>query len=90
MVNKKEIVVKDLRNYVIEVTFNSTVKDNQIRRVTLKPDLMPPNYNESIKNDEINFNNNLDEYIIAWDVRLNQWKKFDINTISYLQIIDNY
>jgi hypothetical protein len=54
MVNKKEIVVKDLRNYVIEVTFNSTVKDNQIRRVTLKPDLMPPNYNESIKNDEIN------------------------------------
>ena len=83
MAHKKEIVVKDLRNYVIEVTFKPNTTDSSVRRVTLKPDLLPSNYNENIKNDEIEFNNNLDEYIIAWDVRLNQWKKFDVNTITY-------
>ena len=53
MAHKKEIVVKDLRNYVIEVTFKPNTTDSSVRRVTLKPDLLPSNYNENIKNDEI-------------------------------------
>lgn len=86
MVPKKEIIVKDLRNYVIEITFS----DNPVKRLTLKPDLLPQTYTEDIKKDETNFNSELNEYVIAWDVRLNQWKKFDLNTVKYLQIIDSY
>lgn len=86
MVPKKEIIVKDLRNYVIEITFS----DNIVKRLTLKPDLLPQTYTEDIKKDEKNFNSELNEYVIAWDVRLNQWKKFDLNNVKYLQIIDSY
>jgi len=86
MVHKKEVIVKDLRDYVIEVTFSN----DPTKRLTLKPDLLPPSYEQDIKKDETSFNSELNEYVIAWDVRLNQWKKFDLNTVKYLQIIDSY
>lgn len=86
MVLNRDEILKDLRHYVIEFTF----KDKPVQRLTLRPDLLPSTYSKDI-NEEKEFHNNNPEFIAAWNVsKPGGWLNFNINTISYLQIIDGY
>lgn len=89
MVLDRDTVIKDLRDYVIEVSFEKVNGENRVMRCTLKPNLLPPSYiNESA--EEKTFHNNNPNVIAAWDVQKGGWRSFRIDSVKYLQVIDGY
>lgn len=86
----RDALLKDLRQYVIEVTFNKVDGTQRIMRCTLRPDLLPPTYQEDIT-EERQFHKENKDVISAWDVHKNNWRSFRINSVTYVQNVnDNY
>jgi hypothetical protein len=86
----RDTILKDLRTHVMEVTFSKVNGDNRVMRCTLRPDLLPPSYvTEETK--EKTFHQENPDVISAWDVQKGGWRSFRINSVSYIQDLnDNY
>lgn len=86
----RDTILTDLRQYVIEVHFTKVNGDNRVMRCTLRPDLLPENYiNEAA--EEKAFHRVNPEVIAAWDVQKGGWRSFRVDTIGYLQNVnENY
>ena len=86
----RDTILTDLRQYVIEVHFTKVNGDNRVMRCTLRPDLLPENYiNEAA--EEKAFHRVNPEVIAAWDVQKGGWRSFRVDTIDYLQNVnENY
>jgi hypothetical protein len=85
----RDIVLNDLRNNVIEVTFTKVNGEERIMRCTLRPDLLPKTFTEETEQEKKFHNENLNT-IAAWDVQKGGWRSFRMDSVSYLQIIDAY
>lgn len=85
MFYERDTVLKDMRQYVIETNING----NNVRRLTLREDLLPKNYVQE-KHLEEDFHSKNKDFIAAYDVRNNQWVTVDVKTIKYVQVIDGY
>lgn len=90
MMLERDTILKDLREYVIEVSFTKVNGENRIMRCTLRPELLPPKYMEEIT-EEKNFHQTNPEVIAAWDVQANGWRSFRIDSVIYVQNVnENY
>lgn len=87
---KRDELLKDLRENVIEVTFNK-LSDNSIRvmRCTLMPKHLPETYADE-KQIEQDYHSRNPEVISAWDIQKGGWRSFRIDTVQYVQGIDGY
>jgi hypothetical protein len=90
MMFDRDTILKDLRECVIEVSFTKVNGENRIMRCTLRPDLLPETYiNEAA--EEKSFHRVNPEVIAAWDVQAHGWRSFRIDSVSYVQNVDeNY
>ena len=82
-------VLKDLRDYVIEVHFTK-VSDNtpRVLRCTLRQDMLPQPYSMSA---DTSFHHDNPEHIVAWDVMNAGWRSFRMDTVNYVQNVnENY
>jgi len=83
---KREDLLKDLKEHVIEVFF---VTGAAPVRVTLRLELIP----EDSRADETEFkqfhNININS-VGSWNVTKNRWVFFDIKNVNYVQIVDGY
>lgn len=87
---QRDTILNDLREYVIEVTFTKVNGEQRIMRCTLRPDLLPPKYAEEIT-EEKTFHQTNPEVIAAWDVQAHGWRSFRVDSVSYLQNVnENY
>lgn len=90
MVLDRDTILKDLRENVIEVTFNKVDGSQRIMRCTLMPNLLPETY----KNDEAQekeFHHTNPNVIAAWDVQKGGWRSFRIDSVQYVQnVSENY
>lgn len=86
----RDTILKDLREYVIEVTFTKVNGENRVMRCTLRPDLLPENYiNEAA--EEKAFHQTNPDVIAAWDVVKGGWRSFRVDSVSYVQNVnENY
>ena len=86
----RDTILKDLREYVIEVTFTKVNGENRVMRCTLRPDLLPENYiNEAA--EEKAFHQVNPDVIAAWDVVKGGWRSFRVDSVSYVQNVnENY
>jgi len=84
-----ELIVRDLRTCVAEVTFTKVNGDTRVMRCTLKPDLLPPEYLAE-EADEKRFHAMNNKTVRAWDVQINEWRSFRVESVSYFQVIDSY
>jgi hypothetical protein len=86
----RDTILNDLRSYVIEVHFTKVNGDNRVMRCTLRPDLLPENYiNEAA--EEKAFHKVNPDVIAAWDVQKGGWRSFRIDSVSYIQNVnENY
>jgi len=86
----RDTILKDLREYVIEVTFTKVNGENRVMRCTLRPDLLPENYiNEAA--EEKTFHQTNPDVIAAWDVQKGGWRSFRVDSVGYLQNVnENY
>lgn len=84
----RDTVLKDLRSYVVEVTFTKVNGNTRVMRCTLDPGLLPPSYIEE-EEKEKTFHKENPDLITAWDVQNGGWRSFRISSVQYMQIIDN-
>jgi hypothetical protein len=86
----RDTILNDLRSYVIEVHFTKVNGDGRVMRCTLRPDLLPENYiNEAA--EEKAFHKVNPDVIAAWDVQKGGWRSFRIDSVSYIQNVnENY
>jgi hypothetical protein len=84
----RDTILKDLRQYVIEVTFTKVNGENRVMRCTLRPDLLPKTYLEEDFEKETNFHKENPKIISAWDIQKGGWRSFRIESVSYVQNVD--
>jgi len=84
----RDTILKDLRKYVIEVTFTKVNGENRVMRCTLRPELLPTRYAEEDFEKETNFHKENPEVISAWDIQKGGWRSFRIESVSYVQNVD--
>ena len=84
-----ELIVRDLRTCVAEVTFTKVNGETRVMRCTLKPEFLPAKYLEE-EAEERKFHELNKETVRAWDVQANGWRSFRVESVSYFQVIDAY
>jgi len=90
MVFKRDEVIKDLREFVAEVSFTKVDGQNRVMRCTLKPDLLPAKYITEEIEAEKKFHAENTDVIRAWDVQIGAWRSFRMDSVIYFQVIDAY
>jgi hypothetical protein len=85
---QRDTILKDLREYVIEVHFNKVNGEERVMRCTLRPDMLPPQYKEEIQ-EEKDFHSKNQDVIAAWDVQKGGWRSFRIDSVKIIQNVDN-
>jgi hypothetical protein len=88
----RDTLLKDLREHVIEVHFTKVNGEQRIMRCTLQTHLLPELYQRNLEEqrEENDFHVKNPDVIAAWDVVANGWRSFRIDSVLYVQIIDNY
>jgi hypothetical protein len=91
MAGNRDSILKDLREYVIEVHFEKVNGENRNMRCTLRPDLLPPSYREQLseQKEEIEFHQKNPNVIAAWDVQKGGWRSFRVDSVKYLQNVND-
>ena len=84
----RDTILKDLRKYVIEVTFTKVNGENRVMRCTLRPELLPSRYVEQDITEETKFHEQNPDVISAWDIQKGGWRSFRIDSVSYVQNVD--
>lgn len=89
---QRNTLLKDLRENVIEVHFVKVNGEQRVIRCTLQHHLLPQMYQKNLseQREEEDFHNKNPNVIAAWDVNEGDWKSFRIDSVYYVQIIDNY
>jgi hypothetical protein len=87
---KRDELLDDLRKYVIEVTFTKVNGENRALRCTLRPELLPVTYMNELA-EETTFHKVNPDNIAAWDVVKGGWRSFRVDSVTYVQNInENY
>ncbi len=86
---KRDTLLRDLRESVIEVFFTKVNGEQRAMICTLKPEMLPPSYLEE-KEQEKKYHKENKDVIAAWDVQKGGWRSFRIDSVSYVQIKDGY
>lgn len=86
----RDKLLKDLRDYVIEVSFIKVDGTLRNMRCTLDPRHLPPRYLTEDRSQEQEFHQKNPDVISCWDVQNGGWRSFRIDSVQYVQIIDGY
>lgn len=86
--NRDEIL-SELRECVAEVHFTKVNGEKRVMRCTLKKNLLPSKYAEE-ETAEREFHRSNTDTIRCWDVNVNGWRSFKIDTVEYMQVLDVY
>lgn len=89
---QRDTLLKDLRENVIEVHFIKVDGEQRVMRCTLRPEHLPELYRTSIqeRKEELDFHQKNPNVISAWDIVSGGWRSFRIDSVYYVQVIDNY
>lgn len=87
---QRDELLKDMQENICQVFFKNVSKDLVGLRCTLKPDILPESYSLTESEKVKDFHNTNQNMLAVWDIEKNMWKKFNINDIEYVQIIDTY
>lgn len=86
----RDIILRDMKDSVIEIFFKDFDGHKlPSLRCTHRPDLLPKTFvNEQHLMEE--FHNKNSNHIATWNVVGKAWASFDVSTIQYIQVVDNY
>jgi hypothetical protein len=86
MFYERDIILRDLRENVMRVTFVKVNGENRIMNCTLRPDMLPPSYvTEETK--ERAFHQENPNVISCWDLQAKGWRSFRIDSVTYIEDI---
>lgn len=86
---ERDTLLKDLHENVIEVRFVKVNGEERVMHCTLLPEHLPPV--ADIKHiDEQHQKEENKETLVVWDVQKGGWRSFRIDSVNYVQVLDNY
>lgn len=85
---KRDDILNDLKSNVLEVVFQKVNGDQRVMRCTLDPIFLPV-HEPAILEEMQQRPENLD-VIAVWDLQAQGWRAFRVDSVSYLQVLDNY
>jgi len=84
----RDTLLRELRDFVIEVSFEKVNGQNRLMRCTLRPDMLPPSYINRDITEEKKFHKENVEVIAAWDVEKNAWRSFRVDGVKYVENVN--
>ena len=87
----RDNVLGDLREHIVEITFDKVNGERRIMRCTLMPAYLPASYRNNIEEQkqEAEFHRNNKDSIAVWDITNAGWRSFKIESVIYVQVIDH-
>jgi hypothetical protein len=89
MAYQRDILLKDLRENVIEVVFQKVNGETRTMHCTLRKDFLPESYVND-EQQEREFHNSNANVLAVWDVKNRGWRSFRIESVEYAQVLDGY
>jgi hypothetical protein len=87
----RENLLKDLKQSVVEVTFIKVNGDRRIMRCSLDPRFLPPITGQQLSHiDEQHGKEENKDVIAVWDLGVNGWRSFRVDSVQYVQELDAY
>lgn len=86
MMFTRDNILKELRNNVIDVTFDKVNGERRVLRCTLRQDMLPPNYIVEADHD---FHAKNENHIAAWDVMNKGWRSFRIDSVVWVEDVNS-
>lgn len=92
MLYQRDTMLKDLRANVVEVHFTKTNGENRVMRCTLAKHMLPESYQKSLdeQKEEKNFHKENPDVLAVWDLGVQGWRSFRIDSVFYAVVIDAY
>ena len=90
MVYERDTLLKDLQENVCEVFFKKVNGDMRTMRCSLKPEMLPDSYVLTEESKVKDFHLTNPAVIAVWDIQNNGWRSFRIDSVEYVQVLDNY
>jgi len=88
---KRDDILKDLKQSVIEVTFTKVNGQKRVLRCSLDPRYLPAIKPEQLSHlDEEHKKKENKDTIVCWDVHNGGWRSFRVDSIEYVQEIEGY
>jgi hypothetical protein len=84
---ERNILITDLKNHVMEVTFTNLNGERRLMRCTLDQRIVP--HDDRHLDEQHKRLENLD-VIACWDVQAHGWRSFRVDSVEYVQEIDGY
>ena len=91
MLYKRDALLEDLRNSIVEVTFTKVNGEKRSMRCTLMQHYLPESFkqNPSEQEQEKTFHQTNPDTLAVWDLQNGGWRSFRIDSVEYVQILDN-
>lgn len=91
MIYKRDTLLEDLRNSVVEVTFTKVDGTRRSMRCTLMNDYLPEIHktNPAEQEKEKTFHKENPDVIAVWDLQNGGWRSFRVDSVEYVQVLDN-
>jgi hypothetical protein len=88
---ERDTLLEDLRNSILEVTFTKVNGQRRSMRCTLMTSYLPENHNndKAEQQKEKSFHKENPDVLAVWDVQNGGWRSFRIDSVEYVQMLDN-
>ena len=86
--DEKLNLIELLKTNTIQVDFTKVNGENRVMRCTLRPELLPSRYATQDVTEETKFHEQNPDVISAWDIQKGGWRSFRIDSVSYVQNVD--
>jgi WYL_2, Sm-like SH3 beta-barrel fold len=86
---KRDDILKDLKQSVIEVTFTKVNGQKRVLRCSLDPRYVKAPMDMNHLDEEHKKRENKDT-IVCWDVHNGGWRSFRVDSVEYVQEIEGY
>lgn len=91
MLYKRDALLEDLRKNIVEVTFTKVNGEKRSMRCTLLENYLPDSFKQNLseQEEEKNFHKTNPDVLAVWDLQNGGWRSFRIDSVEYVQILDN-
>lgn len=90
MIYKRDELLSDLKENIVEVQFTKVNGQSRTMRCTLMPKYLPVSYTTNLQEqeNEKKFHAENKDTLAVWDIQNGGWRSFRIDSVDYAQVLD--
>jgi hypothetical protein len=89
---KRDTLLKDLRNNLVEIHFIKSNGEQRVMRCTLQKHMLPESYQRNLEEqaEEKKFHKENPDVIAVWDLEAMGWRSFRVDSVVYCEVKGHY